>query len=77
VIVDIIESLKQRGPVTEFRSGPESNAEPQVVERVVERLPDNYEKPKDYGPLLQDFDKRIDSMERKLRQMEGNSDRGK
>ena len=49
IIVDLIESIKERKPVTEFRSEP---GEPQVVEKVIERLPDTYEKPKDYGPLL-------------------------
>lgn len=79
MIVDLIESLKERTvPAANDDSKSEKSEKKVIVERVIERVPSEApEKAKDWAPLLGDFDKRLDKMERQLQGQEQTNNRSK
>lgn len=81
-MVDLIESMKRSGPATmnvdDTRSAKsEKSDKPRViVEKIIERSPSDMEKQKDWAPLMGDFDKRMDKLERKLNDQDATNNRG-
>ena len=84
MLVDIIESLRERQAPPKSASSSSSSdkskkKEPtpeKVIEKVIERVPSDYEKPKDWTPLMNDFDKRLDAMEKKMKNQDGINNTG-
>lgn len=46
-----------------------------IVEKIIERSPSDMEKQKDWAPLMGDFDKRMDKLERKLNDQDATNNR--
>lgn len=85
MLVDLIESLRERDvpAANDTRSEKSEKSEKKpvvvekVVEKVIERVPSDLKEQKDWTPLMNDFDRRLDAMDKRLKAQDATNASGK